>query len=90
MRWSATISCYEQRHPASNVGIDAFCRNSHYSWLEHYTPLAAVEALVALGVTGEDAAEHSTGPGSFHVALYDALYALSSDTIDGRARVITA
>jgi hypothetical protein len=19
------------------VGIDAFCRKSHYSWLEHYT-----------------------------------------------------
>ena len=51
---------------------------------------AAVEALVALGVAGEDAAEHSTGPGSFHVALYDALYALSPDTIDGRARVSTA
>ncbi len=48
---------------------------------------AAAEALVALGVAGEDAAEHSTGPGSFQVALYDALYALSPDTIDGRARV---
>jgi hydroxyethylthiazole kinase len=51
---------------------------------------AAVEALVALGVAGEDAAEHSAGPGSFHVALYDALYALSPDIIDGRARVSTA
>jgi len=51
---------------------------------------AAAEALVALGVAGEDAAEHSTGPGSFHVALYDALYALSPDTIDRRARVSTA
>jgi hydroxyethylthiazole kinase len=48
---------------------------------------AATEALVALGVAGEDAAERSSGPGSFHVALYDALYALSPDTIDARARV---
>ncbi len=48
---------------------------------------AAVEALVALGVAGEDAALQSRGPGSFHVALYDALYALSPDTIDGRARL---
>jgi hydroxyethylthiazole kinase len=48
---------------------------------------AAVEALVALGVAGEDAAAQSRGPGSFHVALYDALYALSPDTIDSRARV---
>ena len=49
--------------------------------------LAATEALVALGVAGEDAAVVSRGPGSFHVALYDTLYALSPDTIDSRARV---
>ncbi len=48
---------------------------------------AAAEALVTLGVAGEDAAAVSGGPGSFHVALYDALYALSPDTIDVRARV---
>jgi len=48
---------------------------------------AAVEALVALGVAGEDAAAQSRGPGSFHVALYDALFALSPDAIDARARV---
>jgi hydroxyethylthiazole kinase len=48
---------------------------------------ATAEALVALGVAGEDAAARSSGPGSFHVALYDALYALSPDTIDARARV---
>jgi hypothetical protein len=40
MRWTATISRYEQRHPASTVGNDAFCRKSHHSWLEHYTPFA--------------------------------------------------
>jgi hydroxyethylthiazole kinase len=51
---------------------------------------AAAEALVALGVAGEDAAEHSAGPGSFHVSLYDALYALSPNTIDARARVSVA
>jgi hydroxyethylthiazole kinase len=48
---------------------------------------AATEALVALGVAGEDAAGVSRGPGSFHVGLYDALYALSPDSIDSRARV---
>jgi hypothetical protein len=37
MRLTATISSYEQRHPAPTVGIDAFCRKGHYSWLEHYT-----------------------------------------------------
>jgi hydroxyethylthiazole kinase len=48
---------------------------------------AAVEALVAFGVAGEDAAKVASGPGSFHVALYDALYDLDPGTIDSRARV---
>jgi hydroxyethylthiazole kinase len=47
---------------------------------------AATEALVAFGVAGEDAAEGAKGPGSFHVALYDALYALDPETLDARAR----
>jgi hydroxyethylthiazole kinase len=48
---------------------------------------AAAEALVALGVAGEDAAAGAEGPGTFHARLYDALAALDPDTIDGRARV---
>jgi hydroxyethylthiazole kinase len=48
---------------------------------------AAAEALVAFGVAGEDAAKVASGPGSFHVALYDALYDLDPGTIDSRARV---
>ena len=47
----------------------------------------AVEALVAFGVAGEDAARDAKGPGSFHVNLYDALAALDPATLDGRARV---
>jgi hydroxyethylthiazole kinase len=47
----------------------------------------AAEALVAFGVAGEDAAEGARGPGSFHVALYDALAALDPATLDGRAKV---
>ena len=47
---------------------------------------AATGALVAFGVAGEDAAESAKGPGSFHVALYDALYALDPDTLDSRVR----
>jgi hydroxyethylthiazole kinase len=48
---------------------------------------AAAEALVALGVAGEDAAQDARGPGSFHAGLYDALAALDPGTLDGRARV---
>ncbi len=47
---------------------------------------AAAEALVAFGVAGEDAARRASGPGSFHVALYDALAALDPATVDARAR----
>ncbi len=48
---------------------------------------AAVCALVAFGVAGEDAAREARGPGSFHVGLYDALAALDPGTLDARARV---
>ena len=48
---------------------------------------AAASALVAFGLAGEDAAREARGPGSFHAALYDALYNLDAATIDGRARV---
>jgi hydroxyethylthiazole kinase len=47
----------------------------------------AVEALVAFGVAGEDAANVARGPGSFHVALYDALAALDPATLSERAKV---
>jgi hydroxyethylthiazole kinase len=47
----------------------------------------AVEALVAFGVAGEDAAREAKGPGSFHVNLYDALAALDPATLEARARV---
>jgi hydroxyethylthiazole kinase len=47
----------------------------------------AAEALVAFGVAGEDAAQVAVGPGSFHVALYDALAALDPATLNGRAKV---
>jgi len=47
----------------------------------------ATEALVAFGVAGEDAARQASKPGSFHVALYDALYDLDPATLDSRAKV---
>jgi hydroxyethylthiazole kinase len=48
---------------------------------------AAVEALVAFGVAGEDAARDAKGPGTFHVNLYDALAALDPETLGARAKV---
>jgi hydroxyethylthiazole kinase len=48
---------------------------------------AAVEALVAFGVAGEDAAVDARGPGTFHAGLYDALAGLDPERLDERARV---
>ena len=48
---------------------------------------AAAEALAAYGVAAEDAAAGANGPGSFHVALYDALYNLDPETLDGRVHI---
>jgi len=48
---------------------------------------AAAEALAAFGVAAEDAAVGARGPGSFHVALYDTLYNLDPDTLDGRVHI---
>jgi hydroxyethylthiazole kinase len=48
---------------------------------------AAAEALAALGVAAEDAAEGAGGPGTFHARLYDALAALDPATLDARARI---
>ena len=51
---------------------------------------ASAEALAALGVAAEDAADGAEGPGTFHARLYDALAALDPDTLDGRARISAA
>jgi hydroxyethylthiazole kinase len=48
---------------------------------------AGVAALVTLGVAGEIAAAASEGPGSFSVAVMDALHALDDAALAARARV---
>jgi len=47
---------------------------------------ASAAALLMLGVAGEIAAEIAKGPGSFAVAILDALYALDAPTLIARAR----
>jgi hydroxyethylthiazole kinase len=48
---------------------------------------AAAEALAAFGVAGEAAARGASGPGSFHVALYDELWKLQPDSLDDQVRI---
>lgn len=49
--------------------------------------IAAAAALLAMGVAGEIAAERASGPGSFAVALLDAIAALDGGAIEQRARI---
>ena len=52
--------------------------------------IAAAEALATFGVAAEDAAAEARGPGSFHVALYDALANLDAEALEWRARISSA
>lgn len=51
---------------------------------------ATVAALATFGVAGDIAAETAAGPGSFAVALLDALHGLTPQMLDSRARVEAA
>jgi hydroxyethylthiazole kinase len=48
---------------------------------------ATVAALIIIGVAGEVAAARVAGPGSFAVAIVDALYNLDGPTLVAHARV---
>ena len=49
---------------------------------------ASAAAMIALGVAGEIAAEHASGPGSFASAYLDALYGLDAGKLATRARIV--
>jgi hydroxyethylthiazole kinase len=49
--------------------------------------IAAAAGLLVMGVAGEIAAAKSSGPGSFSVALLDALAALDAASIESKARI---
>jgi hydroxyethylthiazole kinase len=49
--------------------------------------LATVAALAMFGVAGEVAGRDADGPGSFAVAIIDALHALDSATLRAQVRV---
>ena len=58
--------------------------------VEKNPAIAAVSALVVLGVAAELAAAQSRGPGSFTPALLDALHGLDDITLIERARISDA
>jgi hydroxyethylthiazole kinase len=87
-RGHAIANGHELLGTVSGTGCMATAVTGCFLAVRREAPLeAAAEALVAFGVAGEDAAAGARGPGSFHVALYDALYNLDPETLDTRARV---
>jgi hydroxyethylthiazole kinase len=87
-RTIAVANGHELLGTVSGTGCMATAVTGSFVAVAKERPLeAAAEALVAFGVAGEDAAKDAKGPGTFHAGVYDALYNLDPDTIDGRAKV---
>lgn len=55
--------------------------------VEHDPLQATASALLLLGIAGEIAAQNAQGPGSFAVAIIDAVYNLDGEALIKRARV---
>jgi hydroxyethylthiazole kinase len=66
---------------AATTAISCFCA------VEPDSLVATACALSYYGLAGEEAARVSKGPGSFQVALYDALYNLSEETMMDKLRI---
>ncbi len=49
---------------------------------------AAVEAMLVLGVAAENAMTQARGPGSFHMYLLDALYAMNEQVLQAQGHVV--
>jgi hydroxyethylthiazole kinase len=71
----------------TGMGCTASALTGAFAAVEASPFLAATQAMVVLGIAGELAAEASAGPGSFQVALLDALASLDFDKLERRARV---
>jgi hydroxyethylthiazole kinase len=83
---NAVANGHELMSTVTGTGCISTAITGCFLGVQPHALTAATGALVAFGVAGEDAAKKAEGPGSFHVALYDALYALDPDTLDSRVR----
>jgi hydroxyethylthiazole kinase len=81
----------ENGHPlmtrVTAMGCAASALTAAFLSVESDPLTATAAALTVFGVAGEVAGARASGPGSFAVALLDALYDLDADTIVQRARV---
>jgi hydroxyethylthiazole kinase len=71
----------------TGMGCTASALTGAFAAVEASPFLAATHAMVVLGIAGELAGEASAGPGSFQVAILDALATLDAEKLERRARV---
>jgi hydroxyethylthiazole kinase len=72
----------------TGTGCTATTMIAAFAAVERDYALAAVAGLACFGLAAEQAAAVAHGPGSFKVALYDAIYNLSADQIRAGAKVV--
>lgn len=69
------------------IGCAGFAVATAFRAVEPDPVVAGAAALVVLGVAGEAAAAASQGPGSFSIAILDALHVLDEETILAKAKI---
>ncbi len=71
----------------TGTGCAATTVISAFNAVEENALIATTTALAFYGLAGEVAAKNSDGPGSFQVALYDALYSLEKTDIEKGVKI---
>lgn len=72
----------------TGTGCSATAVIGAFAAIEENMVEAAAGGLAFIGVAGEKAAEASSGPGTFMIALLDALYNLTPDELQARCRIL--
>jgi hydroxyethylthiazole kinase len=85
------VLAVENTHPwlqaVSGTGCLATAAIAAFVAVEHNHLVATVGALAAFGLAAELAAEETTGPSSFKIALFDHIYNLTPEQLGERARI---
>jgi hydroxyethylthiazole kinase len=79
---------HEMMKVVTGTGCMATTMVAVFNAVEGDRLVATASALACYGIAGEEAARRSKGPGSFRVALLDALYNLTADQMTAGARVV--
>jgi hydroxyethylthiazole kinase len=86
-QWAVIENGHPLMSKVTAMGCAASALNAAFLGVESDAFVASAAALLAFGVAGGIAGERATGPGSFGVAIIDALYALDERGLNEKARV---